>query len=96
MRLYLSINNNKAPTLRVRALLFAFANAFFSVLKLSPYWAVAFAIGFLVGDGGFEPPKASPADLQSVPFGHSGNPPNIRYKIILSVELVDGLEPPTC
>ena len=30
----------------------------------------------LVGDGGFEPPKALPADLQSVPFGHSGNPPN--------------------
>ena len=30
---------------------------------------------FLVGDGGFEPPKALPADLQSVPFGHSGNPP---------------------
>ena len=29
----------------------------------------------LVGDGGFEPPKAKPADLQSVPFGHSGNPP---------------------
>ena len=30
---------------------------------------------YLVGDGGFEPPKALPADLQSVPFGHSGNPP---------------------
>ena len=29
----------------------------------------------MVGDGGFEPPKALPADLQSVPFGHSGNPP---------------------
>ena len=29
----------------------------------------------LVGDGGFEPPKALPADLQSVPFGHSGNLP---------------------
>ena len=28
-----------------------------------------------MGDGGFEPPKAVPADLQSVPFGHSGNPP---------------------
>ena len=27
---------------------------------------------FLVGEGGFEPPKAKPADLQSVPFGHSG------------------------
>ena len=31
--------------------------------------------GVLVGDGGFGPPKAKPADLQSVPFGHSGNPP---------------------
>ena len=26
--------------------------------------------------GGFEPPKASPTDLQSVPFGHSGTPPS--------------------
>ena len=26
-------------------------------------------------EGGFEPPKAVPADLQSVPFGHSGIPP---------------------
>ena len=25
--------------------------------------------------GGFEPPKASPTDLQSVPFDHSGTPP---------------------
>jgi hypothetical protein len=24
---------------------------------------------------GFEPTKAEPADLQSAPFGHSGNPP---------------------
>jgi hypothetical protein len=24
---------------------------------------------------GFEPTKASPTDLQSVPFGHSGTPP---------------------
>ena len=37
-------------------------------------------ISFLVGEGGFEPPKALPADLQSVPFGHSGIPP---YKIVL-------------
>ena len=35
--------------------------------------------GDLVGDGGFEPPKALPADLQSVPFGHSGNPPYIIF-----------------
>ena len=33
----------------------------------------------LVGDGGFEPPKALPADLQSVPFGHSGNPPYMKF-----------------
>ena len=30
---------------------------------------------FLVEDGGFEPPKAQLTDLQSAPFGHSGNPP---------------------
>ncbi len=29
----------------------------------------------MVERGGFEPPKASPTDLQSVPFGHSGTSP---------------------
>ncbi len=29
----------------------------------------------MVEGGGFEPPKAEPADLQSAPFGHSGTPP---------------------
>ena len=29
----------------------------------------------MVERGGFEPPKASPADLQSAPFGHSGTSP---------------------
>jgi hypothetical protein len=29
----------------------------------------------MVVGGGFEPPKASPTDLQSVPFGRSGTPP---------------------
>ena len=38
----------------------------------------------MVGEGGFEPPKALPADLQSVPFGHSGIPP---YSIHLLVSL---------
>ena len=38
------------------------------------------SIGYrLVVGGGFEPPKASPTDLQSVPFGRSGTPP---YAII--------------
>lgn len=30
---------------------------------------------YLVEDGGFEPPKAMLTDLQSAPFGRSGNPP---------------------
>ena len=38
-------------------------------------------VDFLVGEGGFEPPKALPADLQSVPFGHSGIRP---YEIFIS------------
>ena len=29
-----------------------------------------------MGEGGFEPPKLKAADLQSVPFGHSGTLPN--------------------
>ena len=29
----------------------------------------------VVEGGGFEPPKALPTDLQSVPFSHSGTPP---------------------
>ena len=31
----------------------------------------------MVEGGGFEPPKAEPADLQSAPFGRSGTPPEI-------------------
>gem|GEM_PF-5062992 len=30
----------------------------------------------MVERGGFEPPKAEPTDLQSVPFGHSGTSPH--------------------
>jgi hypothetical protein len=38
----------------------------------------------MVEGGGFEPPKAEPADLQSAPFGHSGTPPkNQRGGILL-------------
>ena len=33
----------------------------------------------LVERGGFEPPKASPTDLQSVPFGRSGTSPNRNH-----------------
>lgn len=36
----------------------------------------------LVEGGGFEPPKAEPADLQSAPFGHSGTPPKRKPAIL--------------
>ena len=36
----------------------------------------------MVEGGGFEPPKAEPADLQSAPFGHSGTPPNAKRAIV--------------
>ncbi len=32
------------------------------------------SLKFVAGEG-FEPPKRSATDLQSAPFGHSGNPP---------------------
>ena len=50
----------------------------------------------LVGEDGFEPSKSLTTDLQSAPFGHSGIPPYSVVLIAVRVELVDGLEPPTC
>ena len=41
------------------------------------------SIVFLMGGGGFEPPKQVAADLQSVPFGHSGIHP---YLYIIYIE----------
>ena len=35
----------------------------------------------MVERGGFEPPKAAPADLQSAPFGHSGTSPTGKAKV---------------
>ena len=53
----------------------------------------------MVEGGGFEPPKASPTDLQSVPFDRSGTPPqNWKADARLGREtfkLAKGLEPPT-
>ncbi len=43
---------------------------------------LTFTSSFLVGEGGFEPPKSLTTDLQSAPFGHSGIPP---YAILLFV-----------
>ena len=36
--------------------------------------------GLYMGRGGFEPPKQVAADLQSVPFGHSGIYPSIKFR----------------
>ena len=37
---------------------------------------------FLVGAGGFEPPKLKAADLQSVPIGHSGTRPYSLFAVL--------------
>ena len=50
------------------------AGGYFS-LKLQQKSDTLVSDCFGMGEGGFEPPKAVPADLQSVPFGHSGIPP---------------------
>ena len=50
----------------------------------------------MVEEGGFEPPKSVTADLQSAPFGRSGTLPYSIVPVCQVVELVDGLEPPTC
>ena len=41
----------------------------------------------LMGGGGFEPPKQFAADLQSVPFGHSGIHPYVSEKAPDKVEV---------
>jgi len=46
----------------------------------------------MVERGGFEPPKAAPADLQSAPFDHSGTSPQ---DILNFMEPMKGIEPPT-
>ena len=38
----------------------------------------------LRGEDGFEPSKRNAADLQSVPFGHSGTPPDLRFFVCIS------------
>ena len=66
--------------------------------KLRKHLDDASSVISMVGEGGFEPPKSLTTDLQSAPFGHSGTLPYSIdcYTLIKKVELVDGLEPPTC
>ena len=42
----------------------------------------------MVEGGGFEPPKAEPADLQSAPFGRSGTPPKSERAILYKTRRV--------
>ncbi len=66
-----------------------------SVVKQQGYLPPTARISKVVVGGGFEPPKALPTDLQSVPFGHSGTPPLYLLTNFL-LELAMGLEPATC
>ena len=49
---------------------------------------------FQMDGEGFEPSNASPADLQSVPFGHSGIHP--QNMMLYASKPMSGLEPLTC
>ncbi len=44
-------------------------------LSFSNFLKTKLCFSYMVEGGGFEPPKAMPADLQSAPFGRSGTPP---------------------
>ncbi len=46
--------------------------------RVDKYLTVLF---YLVDGGGFEPPKAELADLQSAPFGHSGTRPRTKLAL---------------
>ena len=48
-----------------------------SFLLFVPYYI---PVSFEMGGGGFEPPKHKAADLQSVPFGHSGIHPYVSLE----------------
>ena len=52
--------------------------------------AVCYYSVVLVEEGGFEPPKAEPTDLQSVPFGRSGTLPYQYKKITLKISIGAG------
>ena len=43
---------------------------------------------FQMDGGGFEPPKQFAADLQSVPFGHSGIHPKISHIQLYDIVLI--------
>lgn len=45
------------------------------MLYIKKNTSILITLVFLVGAGGFEPPKLKAADLQSVPIGHSGTRP---------------------
>jgi hypothetical protein len=47
----------------------------------------------MVGSEGFEPSKASPTDLQSVPIDHSGNSPPNLYLIASKIATANGTGP---
>ena len=75
-----AINTRKANITRLKAVYHCVAIEL-AVRRIELKKALAIASAFfLVGAGGFEPPKSSTTDLQSAPFGHSGTLP---HKFIL-------------
>ena len=65
--------------------------------RLMLYQLSYFRITNFVGGEGFEPPKASPADLQSAPVGHFGILPICLFRFFQDqiFEPIEGFEPTT-
>ena len=55
---------------------------------LAVFGVQSFRPHVLVGEDGFEPSKRNAADLQSVPFGHSGTPPNVQLSVPMNFDII--------
>ncbi len=57
-------------------------------VELHPHLPLRLKLEIVVVEGGgFEPPTAEPADLQSAPFDRSGTPPKLSLQILKSIKI---------
>ena len=69
------VNKNLVNKDTIAQMFYYVKRDFTSILFIKMKKAPAIAGTFLVGEGGFEPPKPKATDLQSAPFDRSGIPP---------------------
>ena len=93
MRIELTLSAWKAEVLPLNYIRKSWSGRRDSNSRPSPWQGDALPLShfriILVEGDGFEPSKAVLTDLQSAPFGRSGTPRKV-------LELMEGIEPPTC